>query len=615
MIGSIAQTFTLPGVFAQSLGYDADGIPFNKTTSNDDNSLAVRDACFVTSVDIFFDYVDLNSNQNYVRVELRDTRPDGTPGSVVVGYASKFLTDSDGSAIGRATATTVSNFRFNSPVYLSASKIYSLVVKTRSPLTSIYVSELGKTDITSGKGGLINRPPVIGQAGGTLYTSDNGFTYIPIPTKDMKFRLYKAKFDTTTNEINLRSKLSKLAVNIGKLNDGIPLRTFNHSPYVLVKHINHGMYGANQKVVISGVVGSNGTSLLGGIPIDQLNTQKDAAAEGFVKSHDVLYPFQNGYFIKVTQNASSNEDGGGLNVLATSNLQYSNLYSNLNAVNNEFTRIDTKIKTTSGTTLDNNIINKLKVLDTTHTDYRNTGTKDDNFNHIEPDKNIYFNKPKSILSSVNSISSTLDMNIIMNTASENFSPVIPIESNEFNIVNRVKLLRNKVGQSPDDSDLDNNYLSFQNSRANDSDLLGEGDSDDVNKQEKVASYYSSLYASKVDHSDYVTKLVSLETPADTIIIKFSADMNPSNEIDISFKVKRLGDTKNINDQDFENFKLNQFINETNFGQFNSSENFKEYTAEHKVGEDFTDFIVRIRMKTKNESYVPRIKNLRIIAVA
>ena len=148
MIGSIAQTFTLPGVFAQSLGYDADGIPFNKTIDNDDNSIAVRDACFVTSVDLFFDFIDLNSNQNYVRVELRDTRPDGTPGSVVVGYSSKFLTDSDGSAVGRAVATTRTNFRFNSPVYLLANTIYALVVKTRSPLTSLYVSELGKTDIT-----------------------------------------------------------------------------------------------------------------------------------------------------------------------------------------------------------------------------------------------------------------------------------------------------------------------------------------------------------------------------------------------------------------------------------------------------------------------------------
>ena len=615
MIGSIAQTFTLPGVFAQSLGYDADGIPYNRTPNSDDNSIAVRDACFVTSVDLFFDYIDLNVNQNYVRVELRDTRPDGTPGSVVVGYASKFLTDSDGSAVGRATATTRSNFRFNSPVYLLANKIYALIVKTRSPLTSLYISELGKTDITSGKGGLINRPPVIGQAGGTLYTSDNGFTYIPIPTKDMKFRLFKAKFDTTTNEINLRSKLSKLAVNIGKLNDGLPVRTFNHSPYVLIKHENHGMYGANQKVVISGVQGSNGTSLLGGVPIDQINTQKDAASDGFVNSHDVLFSFQDGYFIKVSQNASANEDGGGLNVLATSNLQYSNLYSNINAVTNEFTRIDTKIKSTSGTSLDNVLVNNLKILDTTHQDYRSTGSKDDNFNHIETDKNIYFDKPKSVLSIVNSTFSTLDMNIIMNTASENFTPVIPVESNEFNIINRVKLLRNKVGQSPDDSDLNNNYLAFQNSRANDSDLLGEGDSDNTNKQEKVASYYSSLYASVNDHSDYVTKVTSLETPADSIVIKFSADMNPSNEIEILFKAKRLGDSKNINDQSYESFKLNQFINESNYGQFNSAENFREYTAEHNVGEDFTDFIIKIRMKTKNESYVPRIKNLRIIAVA
>ena len=615
MIGSIAQTFTLPGVFAQSLGYDADGIPFKTNTLNDDNSIAVRDACFITSVDLFFDFVDLNSNQNYVRVEVRNTRPDGTPGNVVIGYASKFLTDSDGSAVGRALATTGTNFRFNSPVYLTANKIYALVVKTRSPLTSLYVAELGKTDITSGKGGLISKPPVIGQAGGTLFTSDNGFTYIPNPTKDLKFRLFKAKFDTNTNEFNLKSKNSKLAINIGKYYDGLPIRVFKNSSYVLVKHPNHGMYGSNQKVVISGAIGPNGTDNIGGVPISEINTQKDAALDNFVNSHDVLFPFQDGYFIKINTNATSNTDGGGTNVLATSNLQYNNLYSNINAITNEFTRVDAKIKQTSGTTLDNKIVNQLKTLDTSHKDYRATGSKDDNFSHIEVDKNNYFDKPKIVQSTVNSTNNSLDMNIIMNTASENFTPVIPIESSTFNIINKIKLLRNKVGLSPDDSDVNNFYNEFDILRANDSDLLSEADSDDDVKQQKVASYFSSIYSTSNDHSDYVTRTTSLETPADTLIVKFSADLNPSNIIEIAFKAKRLGDTKDIEDQPFENFKLNQFINEINYGEFDSAEDFREFTAEHNVGEDFSDFIIRLRMKTKNESFVPRIKNLRIIAVA
>jgi len=615
MIGSIAQTFTLPGVFAQSLGFDSNGVPFKQNTSNNDNSIAVRDACFVTAVDLFFDYVDLNANQNYVRVEIRNTRADGTPGDVVVGYSSKFLTDSDGSAVGRAVASTRSNFRFNSPVYLLANKIYALVVKTRSPLTSLYVSELGQSDITAGKGGLINRPPVIGQAGGTLYTSDNSFTYTANPTKDMKFRLYKAKFDTSTNEFSLKSKTSKLAINIGKHSDGLPIRVFKHSPYVLIKHANHGMYGANQKVVISGAIGPNGTDNIGGVPVSEINNQKDAALDGFVNSHEVLFPYQDGYFIKVTKNATANADGGGYNVLATSNLQYNNLYSNINAITNEFTRVDAKIKQTSGTTLDNKIINRLKVLDTTYKDYRASGVKDDNFTHIEVDKNNYYDKPKIVQSSVNSTLNSLDMNIIMNTANENFSPVIPVESSSFGIVNKIKLLRNKTGISPDDSDVENFYSDFNILRANDSDLLNENDSENDDKQQKVSSYLSSLYSASNDHSDYITKTTSLETPADTLIVKFSADMNPSNIIEIAFKAKRLGDSKNIDDQPFENFKLNQFINETNYGEFNSGEDFREYSAEHSVGEDFSDFIVRIRMKTKNEAFVPRIKNLRIIAVA
>ena len=613
--GAIAQTFTLPVTAKKFIGTDGDGNPVDLTGNTDfENDAQIKDGSFLTSIDLYFDVVDLSSNQNLVKVEIRNT-VNGYPGKTVVGYASKYLTSEDGTAVGRAVAATATNFRFNSPVLLNASTEYCIVIKTQSSLTSVWSAEQGGTDRTSGLGGLISSPPTIGGSGGSLFTAENDKTYVAAMNKDLKFRLYKAVFTTDVSTLNLRSKQSKLAVEIGKANAGLPIRTFKFSPYILIKHPNHGMYGDGQKVVVSGVSGPGGSNTLAGIPISEINTQADVASTSFSTTHDVHYPTQDTYFIKVASNATESTDGGGYNVKVSSNVQYDFLYTNLNAIQNQFTKVASKIKTTTGTSINNTISSQLLGQNTSSDYYQAVGALDTAFSYINTDTVTTFTNAKTVQSTVNSTQRTLQLDVELYSADSRFSPVIPVESYSNGTVNRIKLLRNKTGNQPDDSDLADKYPLLNSKRANDSDYLSEGDSDNAGKQAILASYIAALTASRNDHADYITKITTLATPADRLVIKFQADLNPSNVIEIAFKAKRIGDSADIDAQEWEDFKLNTFINETNYGSFSSAQDYKEYSAEHAIGEDFSEFRIRLRMKTQNEAYVPRLRNLRIIAVA
>ena len=115
---------------------------------------------------------------------------------------------------------------------------------------------------------------------------------------------------------------------------------------------------------------------------------------------------------------------------------------------------------------------------------------------------------RSILT-VNSTQRTLQLDVELYSADSRFSPVIPVESYSNGTVNRIKLLRNKTGNQPDDSDLADKYPLLNSKRANDSDYLSEGDSDNAGKQAILASYIAALTASRNDHADYITKITTL----------------------------------------------------------------------------------------------------------
>ena len=92
-------------------------------------------------------------------------------------------------------------------------------------------------------------------------------------------------------------------------------------------------------------------------------------------------------------------------------------------------------------------------------------------------------------------------------------------------------------------------------------------------------------------------------------------MDPSGEFNIRYKTRAVGDNTEFGEIEFETFPRNQIVNETNFGKFSSTVDFKQFALTQDVGKEFDALQVKIEMNTKNSSFVSKLRDLRIIAVA
>ena len=92
-------------------------------------------------------------------------------------------------------------------------------------------------------------------------------------------------------------------------------------------------------------------------------------------------------------------------------------------------------------------------------------------------------------------------------------------------------------------------------------------------------------------------------------------MDPSGEFNIRYKTRAVGDNTEFGEIEFETFPRNQLVNETNFGKFSSRAQFEQFSLTQDVGKEFDALQVKIEMNTKNSSFVSKLRDLRIIAVA
>ncbi len=94
-------------------------------------------------------------------------------------------------------ASVATNFKFESPVYLTGGHEYALVLVTPAENYNCWISRMGEVDISTvdlpeEQQVLISQQPYLG----SLFKSQNGTTWDPSQYEDMKFTLYKARFNT-----------------------------------------------------------------------------------------------------------------------------------------------------------------------------------------------------------------------------------------------------------------------------------------------------------------------------------------------------------------------------------------------------------------------------------
>ena len=580
---------------------------------------------FLTKVDIFFATKDPSVP---VTLELREV-VNGYPGKRVLPFSRVTLDSSDVKIsnntvllddVNVASYDTATTFNFPSPVYVENNTEYCFVLSSDSNNYKVWISQVG--DVIPGSSRNISEQPYLG----SLFKSQNASTWTPDQTQDIKFTIYRAKFDTN------------VVSDIEFVNDVLPYKTIEFDPFetktgsttVRVWHRDHGM-PTGSKVTIEGV-----SSTVNGIPAASLNT-----------THTISNVDLDCYTISVGTAATASGYGGGSAIRATENMQFDAVQPIVAVQTFSETPISFGIKAASGRSVDSSV----------QTPY----VMDGDFNPILANENNYFNSPRMVASEVNETNSILSgaksmtMNISMSSTNDRLSPIIDTHrlsliaiSNKVNNavetetnvsgLDETVILSNATGVSISGSTIITStqndsfltatvgkYLTISGATSGSSTRLITAVADDGSSisfdsapsavSGNVTLTQRELFVSEIapenssTYSKYVTKKVNLANSSDYLRIKFDGNIPNDSEVEVWYRTSAGGST-------LDGVTYTQMVADTNIIKSeNYTENFYEMSYSANGIPFFDSVQVKLVLKSINSSAVPRVRDLRIIACA
>ena len=620
----------------------------------------VEDAggAFVSKVDIYFRTKDKTLP---VTMQIREM-VNGYPGPTVLATMNKTPSQVNLSE----DATAVTSFEFDTPVYLAEQREYCFAILTSSVEYKVWLSEMGQDDID---GNRISEQPYAG----VLFKSQNASTWTANQLQDLKFTLYRAEFDISQKPIIKYKHDNEGLKQFDRLrNDPIELSV--NGSYMKVNHFNHGMHDPSSYVEIKGVSteeyadlaadwnGTPGTAVTfkgnrgffaytnningaapsntntgffkigdsiysynpdtgvstanaqgeytvttisrvsGSIPSTGFKVADKWIAENYVKDgvpltyinklhSDLKWITMDSYQIAIpvtrTSTGPINFTFGGSNVRASKNVMYTSVKPLVNAIELPGTSVVATYRSTNGTSLDTSVFsNPSSSSAPTQASY----VKDSAFSSILLNENNEFTTPKlmaSIANETNQMQGTSSANLYLELSStkSNLSPIVDTQ--------RVSLVTtsNRIGDV--DGAYDKEFYFNQNANYTD---IGSESYEDFNP------------------ANYITKLVTLQNACTGLRVEFGA-FNPSSSCNIDVYVKALsGEESNPNEIGWTE------ITDPNYASTQDEQFFRDFKYEFDItsgnaNATFTQFAVKIRMRSKNQAVVPIIKDLRCIALA
>ena len=614
----------------------------------------VSNGCFLTSVQLYFAYKDAATP---VWIEIRNTVA-GAPGQKVLPHSRKVLEPSSINTDPNE-GITPTLFRFDSPVFVQEGQEYALVILTKSLDYRIWTAQMGEIDIYSG--GVVSSQPALG----VMYKSSNDSAWTPTQAEDIKFTLKRAWFSNgfkgrveLTNEI-IGTPISypddssdNLGTAYGRRLKPNPLLLTNSSAVMKVLHPDHGMYSTANNVEIrnvnsglsttlNGAINSSATSLVldpsatGGSSVTGFEASNDSSkiylkigneilkgtlsnlnvtsitraqgstnalahADGVTvelyqinktplteinKVHNAIANIGiNSYTVSLTNaptvsGSSDTAEVGGNAVYASENYRYETLRTVVQTLQLHNTKISTTLGSTSGTSPSGTETSFSKV------------TADQEI--ILLNENIDLDRTNVVASSVNeqlemSSRKSLQIGLEISSGSTNISPVIDMDrTSAILVANSI----NKIDSS--------------------SDVFPTGD-------------FAASTAVDGDQNAaiYITKKVALENPATSLRVNFASNKLASATIKVLFKVLRSDDSFDFDELGYEFFNtdgspdstVNTSLRTTDFQEYSYSAGVKDDGTGITLGE-FSQFAIKIVMQGTNAAQPPRIRDLRVIALA
>lgn len=267
-------------------------------------NVAITGGCFLSKVDIYFASKPGTDNPLPIRLQIR-TCENGIPTQTVLPFGEVSLRpdqvnisstnvqyiDDDGNTITTAMYDTPTTFEFESPVYVSETMEYAVVLLSDSNEYNVWVAHVG--DTVPGQTSLISKQPYTG----TLLKSQNASTWTPDQNEDLMFTVYRANFlvaDSATHNQIVGNVQFACSEPVADDLDEDCFETVNGSSLVRVNHPFHGLLpGMNVALSRVDINSIDSSSALSGTVTTSTNTTTvvgtDTRFVYEVEPQDVLY--------------------------------------------------------------------------------------------------------------------------------------------------------------------------------------------------------------------------------------------------------------------------------------------------------------------------------------
>lgn len=503
---------------------------------------------FVTKVDA---YLATKDPVIPIRGELRGVE-NGIPNSIHIPDAYAYVAPADvnipsnlnSMASVRAAPTT---FEFDEPVYLLPDREYAFVLKAETVEYHAYVAEtyefvLGSTEAR------VNRQPTLG----SLFTSQNGFTWTPDQSKDMMFKIHRAKFAQTGDAILENSSVPSIVLSNN------PILTTEGDATVRVFHQCHGFI-KNDKVRFPNI---DSGAYYGGILGTDMTGSRTVTAVDWT-----------GYTFEADSVASQSVRTGGGNFEATQNMTFDNYVPNVQTLIPNTTSITAQIKLTNGASYANNRNTSVGYSRAKDTNFSTVLLND--FNANDEPQTIFSDSNEAALSGAKSTT----LKLTLTTQDDKVTPIVDLQ--------RASM------------------TTFEN-------VIDKQDSTNTNGFNVPISIVQETHPSQgTSAAKHVTIPVTLEEQAVGLKILFGAHRPLTGTFDVYYKVG----TGETNFEEINWIEVKEFSNnpaDDNPAIFREY----EYMPGGVGGflDAFTKFQIKIVMNSTNSSKTPIIKDLRSIAM-
>jgi hypothetical protein len=511
---------------------------------------------FITKVSLYF---KTKSTTMPVWIQIRPMI-NGYPASdIIVPGSQKLLTSAQ--VATSLDATLATDFIFDEPIYLKGYTDYAVVCLTDNTDYLLYVSSVGEFVLgTTNK--KINRQPFLG----SLFKSQNSKTWEASQWQDMKFKLHRASFTSTTGQAVFKN--ATVPNRLLKPNAITLFAKPTERKKVKVEAKNHGLL-VGDSVVLSGVVDSTYATFLNNGGTAHTVTEVDGHSFAFNQSSLPV----------VTVPRTT----GGNAIQITQQYAYNSMFPNLESISPKntsinFTQIGTSGKSYAGS-------------ESPYAHYA-----------LEPLRNKannYFEFPRIIAHAtredqlVNDTSLLVHGNIV--TGSNFVSPVIDLQ---------------RCGVSIFENIIDNPEP-VTSSTSGTNNVVFDVD-DTVSGNEGYSTYKAETDAlAGSTLAKHITKSISLLSPASGLKIFMAVNKPSAANVELYYKAI-------MDSVSFDSVPWVQATLDTAMPSDDDGETFREYI--YTEGGDtgtlptFNRFKVKIVFTSSNSSKVPMIRDFRAISL-